>query len=205
MRMPLFTFILVIASVLLVSQLYLSFISPNGVWIRRELRENPLKNPLLVSHIDGLTLVADNQTYTLGGLSPPVERSQIDAITEFLFAAVAQGIEIDNSEHLPKGQYIRCEPRIRHWCGTDPIAAHFQQMNLNEIVVALGYAQLAPEVAYSNTHTALRLRAAAYHANMHQTAKRQQTDFKHGLDVSKVMSVSSQISSVAYQMQQGDL
>jgi hypothetical protein len=59
---------------------------------------------------------------------------------------VAQGIEIDwLGRRDADGVYpaaIRCEYRIHHWCGNDPVAASFHQTSLNRTLILAGYGTL---------------------------------------------------------------
>jgi hypothetical protein len=42
---------------------------------------------------------------------------------------------------------IDATPRVWHWCGNDPVKAHYQQANLNELVILFGYATFNPDAS----------------------------------------------------------
>lgn len=179
----------------------LAFLSPSGVWIRRVVREHPLPHPIMVTAIDGLTLTAGDQRYTIAGVRVPSDVERLARLAEFIQVATAQGIEIESATDLPNGHSIRCEPRVWHWCGNDPVAAHFEQQNLNELLIALGYAEIAPEIHTLATSAALRLRAAdryVHEFGRHAVGSGARTSLKHGIDISAIVTVRSAISSYAY-------
>lgn len=193
---------LAVAALWVANHIFLAILAPSGVWVRREVREHPLARPMAVTQVNGVSVVADGHSYSIGGIAIPGTPEDLAALTEFVIVATAQGIEIDESAVLPAGQSIRCEPRVWHWCGNDPVAAHYQQMNLNEIVLALGYAQLAQDVHDMTTPAALRLRAAAQYANDDPTQSERRKSLKHGINISAIMCVESAIRTYAYDLEQ---
>ena len=193
--------VLVLVGLWCANEFLLAMFSPSGVWVRREVREHPLAHPLKADAVDGLSISAAGQTYRVAGVRLPTEPDKLAALTEFVRVAVAQGIEIDESASLPSGASIRCEPRIWHWCGNDPVAAHFQQMNLNEIILALGYAALAPEVSEMSSPAALRLRAAARWAEEGHTGDYHRR-LTYGIDISAIMCVDAAIQQYVYDLRE---
>jgi len=116
------------------------FLFPSGVWHRREIRDNPLKSPLTVASVENGVLHANQHEFKLAGLDIPKDPVIARQANELLKVATAQGVEVIR-EIAPGGPYIlRCEPRIWHWCGDDPVAAHFEQFNLNDLLIAYGFA-----------------------------------------------------------------
>jgi hypothetical protein len=158
---------------------------------------------MAVTAVDGLTLMAGGQPYVIAGVLPPSTKEKQDRLTQFLRVATAQGIEIEAATSLPNGHSIRCEPRIWHWCGNDPVAAHFEQYNLNELIIALRYAEIAPEIRVLDTPAALRLRAAERYA--HQFVRDPEPSIsdlslEHGIDVSAIMSLHPGLQLMAHQI-----
>jgi hypothetical protein len=200
---PVLKVLAVLAVLWVANWVFLTFLSPSGVWIRRVVREHPLPHPIMVTAIDGLTLTAGDQRYTVAGVRAPSDTERLARLAEFIQVATAQGIEIESATALPNGHSIRCEPRVWHWCGNDPVAAHFEQQNLNELLIALGYAEIAPEIQTLATPAALRLRAAdryAHDFSLDSAGSGSRTSLKHGIDISAIMTVRSTISSYAYDM-----
>jgi hypothetical protein len=125
------------------------FLTPSGVWRRKIVREDPLRSPIRVVDVDGTgLLLEDGRRVTLAGISIVDDPRGEQAALELMRAACEQGINI---VHTFEGEacIVRCEPRIYHWCGNDPVAAHFEQMNLNDMLLALGLAVLDPRTAES--------------------------------------------------------
>ncbi len=198
---PVLKVLAVLAVLWVANWIFLTFLSPSGVWIRRVVREHPLPHPIMVTDIDGLTLTAGDQRYTIAGVRAPSDTDRLARLAEFIQVATAQGIEIESATALPNGHSIRCEPRVWHWCGNDPVAAHFEQQNLNELLIALGYAEIAPEIQTLATPAALRLRAAdryAHDFSRDSAGSGSRTSLKHGIDISAIMTVRRAISSYAY-------
>jgi len=117
-----------------------AFLLPSGVWRRRVVRENPLKAPTQITSVRGDTLIADRQEFRLAGVTLPTDANLAARAANFLRVVTAQGVEVLRPLQ-PAGTFIlRCEPRIWHWCGNDSVKAHYEQFNLNELLVAFGYA-----------------------------------------------------------------
>lgn len=151
-----------IAAILVGGGVYfvLPAILPNGVWRRRVVRENPLKNPIRITSIRGDTLLSDRQEFRLAGVMLPTETIFAARATDFLNLATAQGVEVIRRVQ-PEGTFIlRCEPRIWHWCGNDPVKEHYEQFNLNELLVAFGYAIVDPAANDLSENERNRLKAA---------------------------------------------
>jgi hypothetical protein len=90
----------------------------------------------------------------------PAEPTFSARTPDFLRVAGAQGIEVVRQVE-PDGSFIvRCEPRIWHWCGNDPVKAHFEQFVLNELVIAFGYATYDETSGGLTDHERLRLQIA---------------------------------------------
>lgn len=117
--------------------------SPSGVLFRKIHRETPLANPIAVQRIEGDRLITGSGSFTLAGVTLPVDPTQLARTHAFLKIATAQGIEIIR-QPSPTTALLRGEPRINHWCGNDPVAAHFEQHNINELILAMGYATHNP-------------------------------------------------------------
>ena len=179
----------------------LCLFSPSGVWVRREFREDPLKNPLRVTAIDGFRLTANGTVFTIGGVVPCYDREAKAVLPIFLRAATAQGIEIDGDVELPNGVAVRCEPRFWHGCGNDPVTAHFEQHNLNELLIAFGLAKLSPAVRELDTPMALRLRAAErYAARINRSERLRRLCSETGLNMSDFILIRSVIAGFVYEM-----
>ena len=118
-------------------------------WRPRIVRKDPLPSPIRVVDVDrtGL-LLEDGRRVTLAGISVVDDPRGEQAALELMRVACEQGINI---VHTVEGEacIVRCEPRIYHWCGNDPVAAHFEQMNLNDMLLARGLAVLDPRTAES--------------------------------------------------------
>lgn len=135
--------------------------SPNEALFRSTERLTPLHAPVPVLDVHGGMLITDQGTYHLAGVEIPTDPESRTLATAFLRMATAQGVEIIRSL-TPTIKILRCEPRIYHWCGVDPVEAHFEQFNLNELIIALGYASLTREPPDGLTETEWqRLQAAA--------------------------------------------
>jgi hypothetical protein len=135
---------------------YLSLVSNTPPQV---VREHPLKTPISVTAIRGDKLHTSIGSFQLAGVQLPTDESCLAATHSFLHVATAQGVEIIRSIS-PSSKILRCEPRIYHECGNDPVAAHFQPYNLNELIIALGYASLNPS-AEGLTETELQRLIAA--------------------------------------------
>jgi hypothetical protein len=188
----------------------LKLTSPSGVLVRRVVRDNPLANPLTVTAIDGLTLIAGGQRYLIGGVRAPAAPADLVRLSQFVQVVTAQGIEIESSTAFPNGYSIRCEPRIWHWCGNDPVAAHFEQQNLNELLVALGFAVITPDIRKLTTPQALHLRAAERYAQRFgpkPNSSNEVSSLNHGINISAIVNVRPFVEMAAYQImreQSGD-
>lgn len=167
----------------IVGLLFVGFALSGGWPLRWELREHPLVRPLKVTKIDGLTLWAGGQPLVVGGVSPPSNPEQAATLARFLALAAAQGVEVDERAQLPSGHALRCELRVFHWCGNDPVAAHFEQLSLNELLVAFGLVELAPEVRSFTSPAALRLRAAAQSASASRRGEHPPTFSETGIGI----------------------
>jgi len=117
--------------------------SPSGVLIRQTIREKPLAAPIAVHRIEGNRLITTSGSWKLAGVTLPTDPARLAMAHAFLEIASAQGIEVIR-QVSPTSSILRCEPRINHWCGNDPVAAHFEQHNLNELILAMGYATYNP-------------------------------------------------------------
>lgn len=132
----------------------------NGAWKRRVVRENPLKNPIRITSIQGSTLLSESQELRLAGVTLPTEALFAERARNFLKVVTAQGVEVVRSVQ-PDGTFVlRCEPRIWHWCGNDPVEAHYAQFNLNELLVAFGYAAVEPAANGLSENERHRLKVA---------------------------------------------
>jgi hypothetical protein len=116
------------------------FLTPSGRWIRRTVREDPLPDPMRVLHVDGTYLMLeDGRKVSLAGVALVDDPAARKAAAELMTVACEQGINI-LSDVGGGACIVRCEPRFYHWCGNDPIAAHFRQVNLNHVLIASGLA-----------------------------------------------------------------
>ncbi|MDB6137886.1 MAG: hypothetical protein JWO94_958 [Verrucomicrobiaceae bacterium] len=181
-----------------VNWVLLCFISPSGVWFRREVREHPLAHPLPVTAVDGLTLTAGGHAFIIGGLVPLSDPEERATLTAFIRMATTQGIEMDGDAALPNGVSVRCEPRIWHGCGNDPVAAHYEQCSLNELLVAFGLVGLSPQVRLLETPVALRLRAAERAYANYGLSRRSSLSSADGIEASNFLGVYSMIDVYVY-------
>jgi endonuclease YncB( thermonuclease family) len=133
---------------------------PSGVWRRRVVRESPLKAPTAITSVRGDTLISANQEFRIAGVTLPSDGELSTRATDFLRVVTSQGVEVIRPVQ-PEGTFVlRCEPRIWHWCGNDSVKAHYEQFNLNELVVAFGYATFNPAARGLTDNEGLRLRGA---------------------------------------------
>ena len=119
------------------------FLFPSGVWQRSEDRQNPLQHPIQVVKVglDEIEL-SNGLRCKFTGVIFPRDSMLIEKALEFLQVITLQGVEIIRRVNDSDKYILRCEPRIWHWCGNDPVSAHFEQYNLNELVIMSGYAQI---------------------------------------------------------------
>ena len=116
------------------------FVMPSGVWVRRVVRPDPLPFPIRVIRVDGTgLLLEDDRRVTLAGVSMVNDPAAAHAAREILTVACEQGIQIVR-EVDGEACIVRCELRFWHWCGNDPIDAHYRQTNLNDLLIAAGLA-----------------------------------------------------------------
>ncbi len=128
-------FLLLLFGVLLSVRLLLS----DFPLIKKEERKNPLSAPIAVDRIEGTHIHTPQGSFKLAGVKFPTESTELETAKQFLNVATAQGIEVIRQVNNETA-ILRCEPRIYHWCGNDPVSAHYEQHNLNELLIALGYA-----------------------------------------------------------------
>ncbi|MCB1210678.1 MAG: hypothetical protein KDK97_15210 [Verrucomicrobiales bacterium] len=121
------------------------FVTPSGVWERRIVRDHPLTSPIPVSAVEGTTLITPVRKLVLAGVFIPDDESSRLNADVFLKATTAKGVEIIQEIENATKQILRCEVRLYHWCGNDSIDAHFEQHNLNEMMIGLGYAKFDHE------------------------------------------------------------
>ncbi|MEN3943300.1 hypothetical protein WJU23_18515 [Prosthecobacter sp. SYSU 5D2] len=138
---------------------FLIEMSPSGVLIRKVVRENPLTAPDPVFDITRDEILTAKGSFRLAGICIPKNTSDLAAALTFLRLCTAQGIEVIRQVN-PSSQMLRCEPRILHWCGNDPVEAHYEQHNLNELIVAMGYASFEDSSGLTDVERA-RLKAAS--------------------------------------------
>lgn len=190
-----FKVLLILLALWLGNSILLAFLSPSGVWIRREIRENPLNAPIKVTSIDGLRLTTPDGVFAIGGVSLPASSQQQLLLERFLRTATAQGIEIVDPGDFTDGHTLRCEPRIWHWCGCDPVEAHFEQHNLTELLVFLGFAEISDEARTSNTQAANRLRGAEFFRMKFAAHTKPEECFsdQHGIDITAAMNIEGGI------------
>jgi hypothetical protein len=137
--------------------------SPLPFWHRRIVRDDPLKAPITVTAIRGATLISTSGEFTLAGVTIPNDSVISARATDFLRCVTHQGVAIIRTVQPAGSVLLRCEPRIWHWCGNDSVAAHYQQFNLNELLLAFGYATFDNDAAVGLTESErLRLRTADY-------------------------------------------
>ncbi|MES2738267.1 MAG: hypothetical protein V4672_18240 [Verrucomicrobiota bacterium] len=146
--------------------------SPSGVLFRKTLRETPLVAPITVQRIEGNHLITASGSFTLAGVTLPTDPSHRARTQAFLQIATAQGVEVIR-QVTPTSSILHCEPRINHWCGNDPVAAHFEQHNLNELILAMGYATHNPK---DDSLTGLEHRRLAAACTIAQGLKRTSPD-----------------------------
>ena len=133
---------------------------PKGVWRRRVVRDHPLKAPTAITAVRGDTLVSAHQEFRLAGVTLPADPGLSARASDFLRVSTAQGVEIVRPMQ-PEGRFIlRCEPRIWHWCGNDAVEAHYEQFNLNELLIAFGYATYDSSFIGLTDDERLRLKGA---------------------------------------------
>ena len=130
------------------------------MWHRRVVRDNPLKTPVTITTVRGGTLVSEQQEFSLAGVKISADSIVSARADEFLRVVTAQGIEFVRAVEASKTFILCCEPRIWHWCGNDPIRAHYEQFNLNELLLAFGYATFDSEAIGLTDDERLRLMAA---------------------------------------------
>lgn len=201
----------VAAAAILVALCYLlnATALPPGVWYRKVVRNNPLKSPVAVQSIDGATLVTAQGRYALAGVSLPTDARMRSRALEFLQTAAAQGIEITRSDPATRRSLVRCEPRIHHWCGNDAVAAHYQQFNLNELIIATGFAHFDAGDEWISAEERLRLAGAQAAAEQMENgiwSRNQRNDGpdfsrKHGISISDTSLLSMMIDHCADELE----
>jgi hypothetical protein len=112
--------------------------------IKKEERKNPLTAPITINRIEGTQIHTSQGSFKLAGVKFPTDSVSLEKANQFLKIATAQGIEVIRQVNNETA-ILRCEPRIYHWCGNDPVSAHYEQHNLNELLIALGYATFDTE------------------------------------------------------------
>jgi endonuclease YncB( thermonuclease family) len=138
----------------------LVFLPPSGVWFRKVVRDHPLKTPTAITSVRGDTLISARQEFRLAGVTLPADPKFASGAADFLRVASAQGVEVIRLVQ-PSGRFLlRCEPRVWHWCGNDPVKDHYEQFNLSELLVAFGYATVDDTATGLTDHERLRLQAA---------------------------------------------
>jgi len=138
----------------------LLFLSPSGEWQSCVVREHPLAAPIAVSAVQGKTLVTVQGEISLVGVEIPGDAESRANADSFLKAVTAKGIEVIRTIPGTNTAFVRGEVRLYHSCGNDPVAAHFEQHNLNEIMVGLGYARFDRSEKDLTEEERLRLAAA---------------------------------------------
>ena len=136
------------------------FVTPSGVWTRRIVREHPLTSPIPVSAVDGTSLMTPQRKLVLAGISIPDDAISQTNADVFLKSTTTKGVEVIREVENSSKQILRCEVRLYHWCGNDSVAAHFEQHNLNEIMIGLGYAKFDHETKGLRTEEWNRFAAA---------------------------------------------
>jgi hypothetical protein len=121
-----------------------AFLLPSGVWRRRVLREEPLKAPIGIRVVEGDTLVLLTGRYRLAGVTLPTDPAMANRAVDLLRVCTAQGVEVIRRVGPDNTFILRSEPRIWHGCGRDPVQAHYQRVNLNELLLLFGYATFDP-------------------------------------------------------------
>lgn len=172
----------------------LNITSPGDISSRHVERDNPLAAPVPVLGIHGGQIVTATDSFQLAGVRLPEDSTELSSALEFLRVCTAQGIEMIRQVG-PSSQMIRGEPRIYHWCGVDSVAAHYEQHNLNELIVALGYAFFEDSTELTEVERA-RLKAATRIAKRgkkgiwsDETSDENQRFSKHGINISEVMGI----------------
>jgi hypothetical protein len=174
----------------------LTVTSPSGVLLRKVERDNPMASPVPVLDIQGDQIVIATKSFNLAGVRLPGDSRDLASALEFLQVCTAQGIEVIR-QVTPSSWTVRCEPRIYHWCGVDPVAAHYEQHNLNELIVALGYAFFEDSTDLTEAERA-RLKAAAMTAKRNSkgiwsngTPDEEHRMSENGLNISEVTGVDA--------------
>lgn len=174
-------------------------IYPSGVLFRKTLRETPLAAPIAVHRIEGDRLITTSGSFTLAGVTLPTDPAHLARTHTFLQIATAQGIEVIR-QVSPTASILRCEPRINHWCGNDPVAAHFEQHNLNELILAMGYATFNANDAVLTDSERARLSAAGFVAKKkkwglwaNDPSEDTQLSFENGLDQTHPMQIEVEL------------
>lgn len=172
--------------------------SPSGLF-RKTLRETPLAAPIAIHRIEGDCLITASGSFTLAGVTLPTDPAHLARTQAFLQIATAQGIEVIR-QVSPTASILRCEPRINHWCGNDPVAAHFEQHNLNELILAMGYATFNANDEVLTDSERERLSAAGFVAKKkkwglwaNDPSEDTQLSFENGLDQTHPMQIEEEL------------
>ncbi|MCW0217948.1 MAG: hypothetical protein OJI67_06470, partial [Prosthecobacter sp.] len=137
------------------------------IWPRRIVRETRLLTPFPVKDIHGNRLITGSDSFKLAGVILPTNAHDLDSAETFIRLATAQGVEVIR-QVSPSSCMIRCEPRILHSHSDYRVEAHFEQHNLNELILALGYASFDPDEKGLTDLERHRLAAAHTAAQMQQ-------------------------------------
>nr|ACO70935.1 hypothetical protein [uncultured Verrucomicrobiota bacterium] len=196
-------FLLIAAVCFVVVAVLPKLMFPSGLWFRKVVRDHPLVAPILITSIQGDTLVAGQRQFRLAGVKLPTDPVIAALAQKVLQIATAQGVEVIRVVEAPDACILRCEPRIWHWCGNDPVAAHFQQFNLNELMVAGGGATYDASCPKLTDEERLRLQAAEKFRR--EAGAHDQNWLVRGssLNVSATMILDGCISVIAYELREG--
>ena len=146
------------------------------------MRNNPLKAPIAVSSVArGVLKTSDGRELNIAGVEIKDMALAEGRADEFLRLVTAQGVEViqavNGSDYL-----LRCEPPIWHWCGNDPVARHYEQCNLSELLLVFGLATLNEEPSIDPDYQS-RLKAAARIGSSRRVERNDFTEW--GLNISR--------------------
>lgn len=156
--------------------------------IKKEERKNPLTAPITINHIEGTQIHTPQGSFKLAGVKFPSDSTGLKTANQFLKIATAQGIEVIRQVNNETA-ILRCEPRIYHWCGNDPVSAHYEQHNLNELLIILGYAAFDTEADGLTEQEKQRFTAATQVAADWSDRPREDLS-PHGLSINKMPFVN---------------
>lgn len=192
----------------LIGYLVLLTLGTGPGWFRRVVRDHPLKAPTAITSVRGDTLISAGQEFRLAGVTLPTDSKFASGAVDLLRVGSAQGVEVIRLVQ-PGGKFLlRCEPRIWHWCGNDSVEAHYEQFNLNELLVAFGYATVDETASGLTDHERLRLQAAQTiakdrHRGMwteRPNSRERSFRSKLGLNISDAHGLQAAIEYVAEEM-----